>query len=451
MSNANALNEARTLIATVARAFYSDTHIVVMDLLLRESMVLAEQVGPRLRLRMKDLEKVLRELETHMMIKFEDVKNEVTGDTFRYYYIDYQVCVAAIFYRIYRMKERLNEAERQQIKDVYYLCPSCDNQYSILQVQVMLSKDFQFICSSCCPEDDYRDCDTRDYPECKFKLKEIDNTHVEAFLQRSKKNLDSQLSYVDGQHKGIMDLLTSQTLRAIPLPRNLPSENIKRGQHTSKVSDEDVNQEISEQMNNMAAGRTIGKSYINNRRRASTTQYVRDEDGRVIGMQTATADERRQMMEENLRVQASSSSGSSAGRSAGRSAVESAADYLQQQREEITKRMMAERTLEIPEFLRQSGVIGADESIRQATNYQLERQQNAQRLAQQHQSLSSASNLIPLGAIGVGMSNDVERIQFIDGSDGPEAKKPRIEPVPPPAVAKVEITAMSLEGIEWED
>lgn len=422
MSNANTLNDARTLIATVVRAFYTDTHIVVMDLFLRESMVLAEQVGPRLRLRMKDLEKVLRELESHMMIKYEDVKNLQTGDTFRYYYIDYQICVMAIFYRIYRMKERLNEAERQQIRDVYYLCPTCDNQYSILQVQMMLSKDFQFICSSCCPEDDFRDCNTRDYPECKFKLKEIDNTHLEVSLQRTKRNLEAQLSTVEGQHRGILELLASSNLRRVPLPRNLPSENIKLGQGTSTVQDADVKEEINDQMNNMASGRSIGKSYINNRKRAATTQYIRDEQGLVIGVQAATANERRQMMEENIRTgnnttfgNPSGGLGGTGGRSGG---LASAADYLlQQQRDEITKRNMADRNLAVPDFLRQSGVLGAEESIRQASSLQWERQQMAQRLAQQQQ--QQLSSAMPLAAVAttVGVGAEVERIRFDSTND----------------------------------
>lgn len=450
MSNADALKDAQLLIATVMRAFYTDTHIVVVDLLLRESYVLAEQIGPRLRLRMRDLEKVLRELETHKIIKFEDVKNDQTGDTFRYYYIDYQICVAAIFYRIYRMKERLNEAERQQIKDIYYLCPSCNNHYSVLQVQAMLSKDFQFICSSCCPEDDYRDCDTRDYPEARFLLQEIDNTNIEASLQRTKKNLESQLWAIPGQHDGIMNLLTSNTLRSTPLPRNLPSENIKHGRRTSTVNDEEVIREMKEQMDNMAAGRTVGKSYINNRKRAATTQYIRDEHGQVVGMQVATADERRQMMEDNLLTDGSSSSSNRPGGAvSGGYCAPSAADFLQQQkREEITKQMMSNRSIEIPEHLRQSGVIGAEESIRLASSLQMERQLNAQRLVQQQQTLSSA---LPLSAIGVSIGHEVERIQFGEDETETAAKRPRVEPTPAQQPVREESSGANLEDIAWED
>eukprot|EP01040_Poterioochromonas_malhamensis_P022379 gene22379-27216_t len=64
----DALEDAKTLIRTVARAFYTDTYIVVLDLLLRESMVLFEQIGPRLRLPMKQVEEVIRDLERQMMI-----------------------------------------------------------------------------------------------------------------------------------------------------------------------------------------------------------------------------------------------------------------------------------------------------------------------------------------------------------------------------------------------
>eukprot|EP01033_Poteriospumella_lacustris_P001438 gene1439-1041_t len=408
----DALEDAKTLIRTVARAFYTDTYIVVLDLLLRESMVLFEQIGPRLRLPMKQVEEVIRDLESQMMIKSEAIKNEETKDTFQYYYIDYQISVLAIFFRIRRMKDILNSKIKEQVRTIQYHCPTCRKEYSQFVVPGLLSRDMQFVCSSCCPEDDYRDCDTREYPDCAFKLVEVDTTHTETSLTRTKNNLEAQLNEVEGRplgHLGIMTLL--HRLKSKVLPRNLPSENIKHGQFASKVKDEDVQAKIADEMNNMASGRTGGHSSINNRKKAATTQYIYDDHGKVIGMQAATASERHQMAEELQRKQAAADKGSGGGLGGGGGGGGgysggglSAADLFQ--RQEITKTLMAHRDTAIPEFLGTSGVYGADESIKQATSLQRERQEAAQRLAQQ-QALTSA---MPLSAMGTGLMPEVERV-----------------------------------------
>lgn len=462
----DALEDAKTLIRTVARAFYTDTYIVVLDLLLRESMVLFEQIGPRLRLPMKQVEEVIRDLESQMMIKSEAIKNEETKDTFQYYYIDYQICVLAIFFRIRRMKDILNNKIKEQVRTIQYHCPTCRKEYSQFVVPGLLSRDMQFVCSSCCPEDDYRDCDTRDYPDCTFKLVEVDTTQTESSLTRTKNNLEAQLNEVEGRplgHLGIMTLLNR--LKSKVLPRNLPSENIKHGQFASKVRDEDVQAKIADEMNNMASGRTGGHSSINNRKKAATTQYIYDAQGKVIGMQAATASERLQLAEEAQRKQAASDKSNGGGGGGVYSGGISAADLFQ--RQEITKTMMANRDTAIPEFLGTSGVYGAEESIQQATSLQRERQEAAQRLAQQ-QALTSS---MPLSAMGTGLMPEVERVHVdtttavptLDDDDGhddePEAKRRKLRAdsttmdttVKREEAPVAETEAVDLDDIAWED
>ena len=39
---------------------------------------------------------------------------------------------------------------------VYYECPTCHDRYSLLEAQRMLSADYKFVCTYCCPNEDFR-------------------------------------------------------------------------------------------------------------------------------------------------------------------------------------------------------------------------------------------------------------------------------------------------------
>lgn len=108
----------------------------------------------------------------------------------------------------------------------------------------LIGKDMKsFICPHCCPYRNIRDSD----PEPYFTLREYNNKAEIADMDVLKRKMGAQLSAVANFHAGLFDLLAQ--LKEIPLDeiiRNKPSENIKRGNISSKVTDSDILKEIEE-------------------------------------------------------------------------------------------------------------------------------------------------------------------------------------------------------------
>ncbi len=71
--NSNSLQSVERLISTIARAFYTDNVVVVLDALVREKYIRNEEIGPRLKLSSKDVRKILTHLEEEHLVKYEDL------------------------------------------------------------------------------------------------------------------------------------------------------------------------------------------------------------------------------------------------------------------------------------------------------------------------------------------------------------------------------------------
>ena len=52
-----------------------------------------------------------------------------------------------------------------------YQCPTCKENYTQLQAQRLLSGDYKFVCSHCCPKENFRNSTSEPY----YRLVEIDN------------------------------------------------------------------------------------------------------------------------------------------------------------------------------------------------------------------------------------------------------------------------------------
>lgn len=246
ISMSNTLYVAERLVATVGRAFYTDNFVLLLDTLVRERYIREEEFGPRLKLPMKEIRTILTQLEENeKLIRFEDLTMD-DGRTSRCWYIDYQHFVHLIRLRVHYMQLSLQKSETQVLNHMYFECPSCQKRYTELEVQFQRSKDNKFICSNCCPSDNLRGCESQPY----FTLIEHDNQEKLLRVQRMQRKLKEQLS-VSEHHEGIFDLLSA--LRDEELPRNLPSENIKRGIGTSKITDEEVLKAVEE--NNQYRGK----------------------------------------------------------------------------------------------------------------------------------------------------------------------------------------------------
>ena len=223
-------------VRTVSRAFYTDGVVVVLDALLREKYIREEELGPRLRLQEKEVRRIVTKLEEEMLVKCESILMEDLRQS-RCYYIDYQTFVDVVRYRVYLMDKAVNASQNEEINETKYKCPTCGAEVTSLEAQRCKSRDYKFICSSCCPHENFRELVAETY----YKLIPLDiNTKVKN--AKSVKTRLSQVLQASPEHDGIYDLL--RELKDAPLKHNLPSENMSKGFRTSEVKDEDSKQAI---------------------------------------------------------------------------------------------------------------------------------------------------------------------------------------------------------------
>jgi len=129
----------------------------------------------------KELEMLKNQLESEMLISSEKVP--LAGDNrsfLKCYYIDYEQFVNVVRYRVYLMQKMMvsipvffilnilssfyilkllnlqESSEKAERNIVYFECPTCHDRYSLLDAQRMVSGDFKFICTNCCPNDNFR-------------------------------------------------------------------------------------------------------------------------------------------------------------------------------------------------------------------------------------------------------------------------------------------------------
>ena len=195
------------LVRTVGRAFYTDNVIVVLDALVSDKYLAEKELPIRLQLRPKDISRVLSQLVKDRLVHTEELEGAL------YYFINYRAFTNVIRYRVFSMQKRMKEAENLNI---HFKCPTCGAIYSAIEVQHLKSKDMQFVCSFCCPGNNFRAI----ISEPRFRLVGVDNIATDF----SERKLNKQLSR-SGQgepfHEGIFDLL--KELRNCPLIQNKPS------------------------------------------------------------------------------------------------------------------------------------------------------------------------------------------------------------------------------------
>jgi transcription initiation factor IIE alpha subunit len=372
---------AEKLIALVVRAFYSDNYIVLIDSLIHEKYIIEEELGPRLQISNKEVSKIKNQLEKEGLIKFEDVvvDNEISKASWKCYYIDYHSFISLVRYRVYLMQQYLLKEENNELNEVYYQCPTCGNKYSSLEVQRLRAGDYKFICSNCFQGNDFRSLkQTEPY----YRLVEVDNRKEVKKLQSMHTKLEQQLNYqkidvlaidekIHGRslssqhqsqqqlkeevilHEGVYELLGQ--LRDVVLPRNLPSENIKKGHVSSVIIDKEMAQEITYNLDaakNGKYGSQMKKKHLDNVKQQLTT------GGGVFANPAFDIT----ILEDGAESSFKSSSVSSDIR--GTLAVN--------QNEEQAKKYEAS----LPEFLRKSGVAGAEKVLESVDQMQKARDVN---------------------------------------------------------------------------
>ena len=124
MSHSSLVEKQKLLVQTVARAFYTDDVVILLDALVREKFIKSEEIGPRLHISKNDVTRILLQLETKEgLIKCEYLT--IDGFSFKCYYIDYQSFTNIVRYRVKLMQEGLKKQELKLTQSMFQ-CPTCN-------------------------------------------------------------------------------------------------------------------------------------------------------------------------------------------------------------------------------------------------------------------------------------------------------------------------------------
>lgn len=230
---------AEALIATVARAFYDDDAVCLIDVLIRDKFLRDDDMAPRLSLPAKKLRSTLQFLQDEHLVKSETVDDLAQGGSqaTKFWYIDYNNAVHSIRLRLHLLRKDLVEKEMSARSSSFYLCPGykekrCNGRYTEEEAQQVVDPSAGlFLCQECFmnyeadPNAPSRDTYTLQLVDNSKNLKEAIDNLRRVTVQLSGKTIgNSQL------RAGIYDLL--QKVRGkgkSPITSNLPSENFALG------------------------------------------------------------------------------------------------------------------------------------------------------------------------------------------------------------------------------
>jgi transcription initiation factor IIE alpha subunit len=231
---------AEALISAVARAFYDDECVVLVDILISQKYLRDDDMSQRLNLPAKKLRATLQFLQEEHLVRTEDVDDLAQGGSqaTKFYYLDYNRAVHSIRLRIYLLRKQLETAELRARSNSYYLCPGykdrrCNGRYTEEEAQQKLDLGTGlFLCQECSSA--YEN-DPNPPPIATYTLRLVDNAKDLRLAMDNLRRMSVQLSakFIGNQQirPGIYDLL--QKVRGgkgkAPITSNYPSENFALG------------------------------------------------------------------------------------------------------------------------------------------------------------------------------------------------------------------------------
>ncbi|KAL7561843.1 hypothetical protein ACA910_009681 [Epithemia clementina (nom. ined.)] len=256
---------AEGLISTVARAFYEDEVVCLIDVLIRDKFLRDDDMQQRLQLPVKKLRATLTFLQSEHIVKEEHVDDlhEGGSQATKFFYIDYCTAVHSIRLRLHLLRQKLEKAELQARSSSFYLCPGykqqrCNGRYTEEEAQRVLNMESGlFLCQECSRTFEN---DPNAPPLSAYTLQLVDNETDLKLAMDNLRRLNVQLSakYI-GNHQlrpGIYDWLQKvrggggaksggasssslhhhNTVAVAPITSNLPSENFALGIGSTRLA-----------------------------------------------------------------------------------------------------------------------------------------------------------------------------------------------------------------------
>lgn len=183
------LSTIRRMAQIVARIFYEDRHIVLMDQLVSITVLPADILAHRLGIQVKELAALSSKLlEDKLICTFRrnEIRDAVTNRSVprTYYYLDFKLFLDVTKWRMMSIRKKIDTRLRNELDNKGYVCPRCKKSYSTLEVAHLL--------------DMFRNVFVCETPGCSTEL--VDNEEAED-VKRSKDSLmrfNEQLSTLLG-------------------------------------------------------------------------------------------------------------------------------------------------------------------------------------------------------------------------------------------------------------
>lgn len=268
---------AEALISTVARAFYDDEAVCLIDVLIRDKFLRDDDMAPRLSLPARKLRATLQFLQEEHLVKFETVDDLTQGGSqaTKFWYIDYNHAVHTIRLRLHLLRRQLEQAEMRARSSSFYLCPGykdkrCNGRYTEEEAQQIVDRESGlFLCQECFLK---YEADPNAPSKETYSLRLVDNAKDLRLAMDNMRRLTVQLSgkMIGNQQLrvGIYDLIQkvrSKGKSPSPITSNLPSENFALGIGSKRLAGTGRTAGIKArklEQQGMAASATAARNYL---------------------------------------------------------------------------------------------------------------------------------------------------------------------------------------------
>jgi len=237
---------AETLIATVARAFYDDEAICLIDVLIRDKFLRDDDMALRLNMPAKKLRSTLQFLQDEHLVNSETVDDLSQGgsQSTKFWYVDYNRAVHTIRLRLHLLRRELEADESRSRSSSFYLCPGyntrrCNGRYTEKEAQQMVDMNTGvFLCQECFLN--YQN-DPNGPTVDTYTLQLVDNADDLRLAVDNIRRVNVQLSgkMIGSQQlrAGVYDLLQKVRGKGMaPITSNLPSENFALGRGSKRLA-----------------------------------------------------------------------------------------------------------------------------------------------------------------------------------------------------------------------
>ena len=138
----------------VAHAFYQPKYFLLIDILVKNTIVSEENLSKMLHSEARQLRAVLTQFSKDKLIrtKFKNIpRPEGKPQRISYYYIDYQMFVNVVRFRLYKMGEKLEQEEIHSDRTTYYCTnQECKKTYTELEIDKLMNPmERNLICERC--------------------------------------------------------------------------------------------------------------------------------------------------------------------------------------------------------------------------------------------------------------------------------------------------------------